>query len=513
MGAAMGETVLRWKRLAAWTVLAALGAVLWIGQQADLRAQTASGSGAILEIKGPIGPAVAAYIERELMNAAAAGRELVVLEMDTPGGLVDSMQLINQAILASAKPVVSYVSPSGAQSMSAGLYIMYATHVAAMAPGTATGAATPIQINQNPAPDPGGRPAPPTETPAPPSEPAPASEPEEPAGPAPEGPEEAADEQAADEEPADQEAAGEKDEAPAPALSNQDAMRAKAINASAAYIVSLAEQRGRNAEWAEKAVREAASASANQALDLGVIDIVAKDLPDLLEQLDGRVVETAAGETTLKTKELALERVEPDLVTRVLAFISNPNVAIIFMTIGMYGIIIEMWNPGSIFPGTLGVISLVIGLYSFQVLPVNWMFAALMAIGAILVVLEAFTPSFGIIGLTGLGLFLVGAYFLFPEGAPGFEVSLVVLGTLALFGALFLGAILFAIARTHGHGPVIGAEAIRKREGVVDTWEDGQGHVIVEGERWRARSRDRLAPGQRIKVTEVDGLVLVVRAA
>ncbi|MEM1103619.1 MAG: nodulation protein NfeD [Pseudomonadota bacterium] len=505
------------RRLPFFALLTALGALLWLAQWDAGVAQNApptpttpgagAKSGVILEIKGAIGPATAEYIERELLTAAGAGADLVVLEMDTPGGLVSSMQLINQAILGSSIPVAAYVSPSGAQSMSAGLYIMYASHVAAMAPGTATGAATPIQISQNPSPEPGERPAP-----------RPAPQPERDA---PDADDDASDDGATDENGADA-AAGEEEganeaapeaDSPPPALSNEDAVRAKAVNASAAYIRSLAEQRGRNAAWAEKAVREAASASANQALELGVIDYIAKDLDELLTKMQGRVVEVDGEETTLDVEGAALERVEPDLVTRILAFISNPNVSIIFMTIGVYGLIIEMWNPGSIFPGTLGVVSLAIGLYSFQVLPVDWLFVGLMGIGAILVVLEAFTPSFGLIGLTGLILFLTGAYFIFPSDAPGFEVSLVVLGALAVLGALFLGAILFAIARTHGRGPVIGADALKKREGVVESWDGGEGRVIVEGERWRARSRDRLEPGQRVRVTDVDGLVLVVRAA
>ncbi|MEL7028799.1 MAG: NfeD family protein [Pseudomonadota bacterium] len=509
----MGDARVLNARFAAFFGVAILGAALWFGHLATGTAQDAGKTGAILEIKGPIGPAVAAYVERELTTASVAGRELVVIEIDTPGGLVDSMHLINQAILGSAIPVATYVSPSGAQSMSAGLYIMYASHVAAMAPGTATGAATPIQMTQNP-PEPERRPTAPPMTPAeePAADPEPQGAPSDSEGsetPAAEEPAEA--EPSADEPadtPAEDDAGSER-----PALGNQEAMREKAVNASAAYIRSLAEQRGRNAEWADKAVREAASASAEEALRLGVIEIVAKNMDDLLAQMDGMTVEVEGVEVEIDTDGVELERVEPDMVTRILAFISNPNVAIIFMTIGMYGIIIEMWNPGSIFPGTLGVVSLLIGLYSFQVLPVNWMFAALMAVGAVLVVLEAFTPSFGLIGLAGLSLFLVGAYFLFPDTGTGFEVSLAVLGVLGAIGAAFLGLILFAIARTHGQGPVIGAEAIRKREGVVDAWDGNEGHVIVEGERWRARSREKLEPGQRVRVNEVDGLVLVVRPA
>ncbi|MEM8988671.1 MAG: nodulation protein NfeD, partial [Pseudomonadota bacterium] len=321
--------------------------------------------------------------------------------------------------------------------------------------------------------------------------------------------EEASEDPAADEEAAAEETATEEP----PALGNDDALRAKVINDAAAYIRSLAELRGRNAEWGERAVRDAASLAANEALELNVIDVVATDIPDLLAQIDGRTIDINGEAVVLETEDMQLTRVEPDLLTRILAFISNPNVALIFMTIGTYGIIIEMWNPGSIFPGALGVASLVIGLYSFQVLSVNWMGAALMGLGVILIVVEAFAPSFGLIGLSGLTLFVIGAYLLFPGDAPGFEVSPVVIGTLAAFGAVFLGSILVAITRSRSHGPVIGIEAIRKREGFVDEWDNGTGtgHVIVEGERWAARCDKALEPGQRIRVLEVDGLVLVVK--
>jgi membrane-bound serine protease (ClpP class) len=450
----------------------------------------------VLEIDGPIGPAVADYFEEELGEASLNGAQFVIAEMDTPGGLDDSMRQMIQAITRSDIPVITYVSPSGARAASAGLYIMYGSHIAAMAPGTNTGAATPVQLG-------GGAPTP-SDNPFPmPSAPDltedPAAEDSNSSGEA--GSEADATEQAAPEEVADS----------AP-LSNNDALRAKVINDSSAYIRALAKLRGRNAEWAEMAVREAASISAEEALEIGVIDIVADNLNDLLTQLDGRVVVIDGEEITLETGGVVLDRVEPGLLTQILAFVSNPNVAIIFMTLGVYGIIIEMWNPGSLFPGALGVTCLIIGFYSLQVLPVNWLGFALMGVGALLIVLEAFASTFGLLGVSGLALFILGAYILFPAGTPGFSVSPIILGSLALLGGLLLGIVLWAIIRSRSHGPVLGAEAIRKREGRVDGWNDdqGSGHVIVEGERWAARSDQKFSKGDRVKVTAVEGLVLRV---
>ena len=446
---------------------------------ASAQNERAPGQATIITIDGPIGPATASYLRDALAESNMAGDALFVIEMDTPGGLDNAMRDMVQAISGSDVPVVTYVTPTGARAASAGLYILYASHFAAMAPGTNTGSATPVQL---------GGPTPVPTTPQP--------------RPAPNPPDETAD-------------GAEEAEAAAPAgeavLGNDDALRAKVVNDAAAYIEALANFRGRNGEWAVRAVRDAASVSASEALSINVIDVVAADLDDLFEQLDGRVVPGANG-TTLSTQGLVRTRVEPDLTTQILSFLSNPNVALIFMSLGVYGIIIEMWNPGSIFPGALGVVSLIIGFYSLQIMPVNWMGAALMGVGALLIALEAFAFTFGILGLTGLIIFVLGAYLLFPEDTPGFEVSPILIGSLGLFGGVFLGAILFAITRSRVHGPVIGEEAIRRRQGLVDSWnpDSGEGHVIVEGERWRARADQALEKGRRVRVKAVEGLVLKV---
>lgn len=436
-------------------------------------------TGVLLKLNGPVTPANAQYLAREIAAASASGRELVLIEIDTPGGLVDSMKTIIKAMLASDAPVATFVAPQGARSASAGLYIMYAANVSAMAPGTNTGAATPVEV--------GGAPS--------------DESPSEDNKSKPQGGE--------DETPPVNPQADEKEEAAAP-LGNKDALRAKVINDSVAYIRSLAELRGRNADWAEKAVREAASVTSGEALELGVIDLIAENRDDLIAKLDGRVVKTPKGEKRLRTKNLTLDVIEPTLIERILGFIADPNVAVILMSLATTGIIIEMWNPGSIFPGALGALCLILGLYAFQVLPYNWLGAVLMGVGAILILVEAYTPTFGLVGLTGLGVFAAGLYLIFPEG---FRVSTSLIATIVATAGAFLALVFFAIVGSRSHGPMIGAEAIRRREGVVDDWHGKEGWVIVEGERWRARSDRPLSPGDKVKVIEIDGLVLVVRQA
>lgn len=496
----MASDLSRLGRLGVLAILFAFGLVLL---QLSAFAQDGPGSdqgnsardGVILSLNGPVTPPVAQYLAREIEAASDAGKDVIILEIDTPGGLVDSMKTIIKAILASDTPVASFVSPQGARSASAGLYIMYASHISAMAPATNTGAATPVEIGGAPSESPFERPAPDENT---------GDNAEETTGET-SGP-------AAEDGDAEAEAANETEAAPeetAP-LSSPDALRAKVINDSVAYIRSLAEERGRNADWAESAVRDAASVTAQEALELNVIDLMADDIDDLLTQINGRTVKTASGETVLSTENVRLERVEPTMVERILSFIANPNVAVILMSLATTGIIIEMWNPGSIFPGALGATCLVLGLYSLQVLPFNWLPLALMVIGAILILIEAYSPTFGIAGIAGLTLFGVGMYFLFPESL---RVSPVIIGTTVATAGALLAVILMAFIGSRSHGPMIGGEAIRKREGVVDDWEGNEGWVIIEGERWRARADKPLRPGDRIRVVEVDGLVVTVKQA
>ncbi|MCI5045866.1 MAG: nodulation protein NfeD [Aquisalinus sp.] len=491
-------------------------ASLFLGAISNLFAQNGGRNAVVLELNGVVEPTVAGYLTREIETANDTGADLVIIEIDTPGGLVTSMRDIIKSILASDIPVVTFVSPQGSQSASAGLYIMYSAHVSAMAPATNTGAATPVNM--------GGDGGDGSEEPF-----FPELEQEEPA------------EEATDEAPADsteaEPALGEASEETAsegdagtvredaqdtledraleefPADSSEDAMRRKIVNDSVAYIRSLAEKRGRNADWAERAVREAVSVTANEALELNVIDLMAEDLDDLLTQIDGRVVETASGEVTIATEGMQLTRVEPKLWEVILSIITDPTIAAILLSIGTLGITAEIWNPGSIFPGTVGLICLLLAFYSFSILPFEGLWLAVMGVGVLLIILEAYTPSFGISGLMGLALFGVGLWFLFPEDV-GRVSPTVIFGILAS-GAVILGAILIALVRSRSHGPLIGAEAIRKRDGKVEEWDNdkGEGMVIVDGERWRARSKTPLQPGDRIKVIDMDGLVLDVKSA
>ncbi|MHA7871859.1 MAG: NfeD family protein [Hyphococcus sp.] len=493
-------TTARRRSTGVFLLTALLCGLLMLGLSAFAQSDSDGPSGVILTLDGPVTPPAAQYLAREIEAASDADKDLVIIEIDTPGGLVDSMKTIIKAILASDTPVATYVSPQGARSASAGLYIMYAAHVSAMAPATNTGAATPVEVGGAPSED-----GPFEENDPGQEEDAAAEEDGDDAA----APAEAGEGGAAASE--DAEEGGEADrESASPPLANDDALRAKVINDSVAYIRALAEERGRNADWAESAVRDAVSITSREALELGVIDLVAEDIDDLLAQINGRTVKTASGEKTLDTENLKLERVEATLIERILSFIADPNVAVILMSLATTGIIIEMWNPGSIFPGAVGIVCLLLGFYSFQVLPFNWLGLALMAVGVVFMALEAYTPTFGLVGLAGLLLFGFGLFVVFPEG---FRVSTSVIGTILAIAGAFLALILFAIVGSRSHGPLIGAEAIRRREGIVDDWDGKEGWVIVEGERWRARADKPLKPGDKVKVVEVDGLVLVVRQA
>ena len=450
----------------------------------------------LLTLDGPVTPASANYLVREIETASRQQADLIIIEIDTPGGLMTSMKDIIKAIMASDTPVATYVSPQGARSASAGLYIMYSAHISAMAPATNTGAATPIELGGSGSKDENPNQAPGDIVPDPQATPQNSDMPSK--------ADDGADEEAT---PSDK---ATPDSSDIPALSNEDAMRQKVINDSVAYIRALAEERGRNADWAESAVREAVSISSNEALKLGVIDYIAEDLDDLLQQIDGKQVKTPAGTVTINSADMMVTKVEPALWERILGFFADPNVAAILLTLGTTGLIAEIWNPGSIFPGMFGLICLLLALYSFSVLPYNALALAFMAIGIVMIILEAYTPTFGIVGVAGLATFGAGLYFLYPDA---YRVSPALLTIIMLIGGVFLATILYALVQSRSHGLLIGAEAIRKKEGVVEDWDEegNHGHVIVEGERWRARAKKPLKKGDRIRVVDIEGLVLVVK--
>ena len=463
--------------------LAVLGAAVLCLMALSWRASGQPVTIAVLNIEGPIGPATADYIERTFDKAFDEGAELIVLRMDTPGGLADSMRAIIKEILAAPIPVVGFVAPSGAHAASAGTYILYACHVAAMAPGTNLGAATPIQIG-------GGGFPPGSDQPG----------------------EEGGEEPPASDEEADEDDAGEerdgRRERPRPTAGMED----KIVNDAVAYIRSLAQLRGRNADWAERAVREAASLSAREALAENVIDLIASDIDTLLAELDGRQVEVRGEELTLATADHEVVSYAPDWRTDILGLITNPNVAYILMLIGIYGIILEFYNPGMMFPGVTGAISLLLALYAFQVLPVNYAGLALIGLGIAMMVSEMLLPSFGALGIGGVVAFVVGSIMLMDTDAPGFGISWQVVGGTSLGAAALLLLLITMLSRSHRGAVVTGQEEmVHSRARVID-WQGGAGRVRVHGEIWRARGPADLAPGQEVRVVAIDGLTLEVEA-
>jgi membrane-bound serine protease (ClpP class) len=457
---------------------ASLAAMIGLGVVPAGVGKATAATVAVLAIDGPIGPATADYVGRSFDKAVDEGAEVIVLRMNTPGGLADSMRVIIQEILAAPVPIVGYVAPSGAHAASAGTYILYACQVAAMAPGTNLGAATPVQI--------GGGGFPPGDSPAP----APEEEPDDAGDAGDEGSEPGADRPRRD----------------APTAGMQDKM----VNDAVAYIRSLAQLRGRNADWAEKAVREAASLSASEALEAGVIDLIARNLDDLLAKIDGRTVGVAGGERTIDTADAVVVTIEPDWRAELLGLITNPNIAYILMLIGIYGIILEFYNPGMVFPGVTGAISLLLALYAFQVLPVNYAGLALIGLGLALMIAEMLVPSFGALGIGGVVAFVVGSIMLMDTDAPGFGISWQVVGGVSLTAASLLLLLMWMLTRSHGRPVVTGQEEmIGSRARVVD-WHGQEGRVHVHGEVWRARGPAGLAPGQEVKVKAIEGLTVEV---
>jgi membrane-bound serine protease (ClpP class) len=464
-------------RMAPLAVLG-LGAAAWLAAQDTERDPQSVVT--LLAIDDAIGPATSNYIERGIEAAARSGSALVVIEMDTPGGLDTSMRDIIQAILASTVPVVTYVSPQGARAASAGTYILYASHVAAMAPATNLGAATPVAI--------GGSPA---------GEPPSADERND-----------DADTPAGDGATQEEESPDEARERGAPQPAN--ASERKAINDAVAYIRSLAEQRGRNAEWAERAVRSAESLSAEAALEMDVIDLIAADLADLLARLDGRAVNVAGRNVTLATEGLIYERVEPDWRTKFLAVISNPTVAYMLMLLGIYGLIFEGYNPGAFLPGVVGAISLLLALFAFQILPVNYAGLALIALGVLLMIAEFLVPSFGTLGIGGIAAFIFGSVILIDSDVPGFGVSTPLIVGIALTASLALLGVIWIAMRSRLAPVVSGVEEMLKITATALEDFEREGAVWAHGERWRARSLAPVRKGQELRITNVENLLLHV---
>jgi len=435
----------------------------------------------MIEVRDAIGPATSDFFMRSLKTAQQRGAPLFILQLDTPGGLDSSMRDMIKAIIASPVPVVVYVAPSGARAASAGTYLLYASHVAAMAPATNLGAATAVQIGGSPS-------SPPARAP---------------------------DERDEDEDNSEAQAE-QKDAKDAKTKESDDtivpgtAMERKAVNDAVAYIRGLAELRGRNVEWAEAAVRGAASLSAREALERNVIDLVARDQEDLLKQIDGRTVRVGSGEIRLATAGLAVERIEIDWRTQLLAVITNPNVAYLLMLIGVYGLLLEGYNPGAILPGVVGGISLLLALYAFQVLSVNYAGLALMILGVALIVAEAFAPSFGALGLGGIIAFVIGSVILMDTEVPGFGIARALIGGIATAGAAVMLLTVTYLTRSRRKPVVTGAEQLLKESAVALEDFDESGPVRVYGEIWTAYTHVPVKAGDKLRITAVDGLTLHV---
>jgi len=412
----------------------------------------------VTEVNGVIGVATTRQISQAIQKASQESGSALVMRLDTPGGLVSSTREIIKEMIASPVPVIVYVAPSGARAASAGTYITYASHLAAMAPGTNIGAATPVEIGSVPG--------------------LPGSQPKD------------------------------KDSKETSKSAAQD----KAINDAVAMLRSLAQLRGRSAAWAEKAVRDAATLTAVEAQKEGVVDLVVDSLNDLLTQADGRKVMVAGVETTWRTRNAEIIAVAPDWRTKALSAISDPNIAFLLMLIGFYGLILEFWNPGSFAPGVIGAISLIVGLTALTALPVNYGALGLLMLGILLMIGEAFTPGIGALGIGGLAAFIVGGLFLFEGGDTDIEFAVsrwLIFGS-AIATAGMIVTIGGAAWSARNRKPVTGSEEMIGMRGEVVGWSDVRGSVRVHGEIWSARADQPLQVNEIVRVVGREGLTLIV---
>ncbi len=489
----------RWVSIGLLLVLAGLAV---LGGRALAEQETAgAGTAYVLTIDDAIGPATRDHILRGLARAEKEEVGLLVLRLNTPGGLDASMRDIIQAILTADVPVATWVAPAGSRAASAGTYILYASHIAAMAPSTNLGAATPVQIG-------GGQ-----DSPSPLERARDAwnkeKDREETDGEQDASPEQQNDSSEQQDASSEQEAAQEQ-----PA---GDAMSRKVINDAVAYIKGLAERHDRNADWAERAVREAVSLTASEALAENVIDVIAGDLGELLTAIDGRQVRMDSGLHQLSTAGLTPIEIETDWRTDLLAIITNPTLAYMLLMVGIYGLLLEGYNPGALLPGVVGGICLLLALYSFQILPVNYAGLALIVLGLALIAVELFVPSFGILGIGGIVAVVFGSVILFDADVPDFRVNTGLIAGMGFGSAAIFGIIVWHAGRTivkprggSGREAMIGLQAE-----ALDDFIDGRGRVHVQGEDWSARAEQPIRAGETVRIIgmETQGFVLTVTPA
>jgi membrane-bound serine protease (ClpP class) len=428
-----------------------------------------------LTLDGSVNPAIAHFLVENIEEAAEQDYQLIIIKMNTPGGLDLAMRDIIRAILSSPVPVATYVYPPGSRAASAGTYILYASHVSAMAPATNLGAATPVSIGGMPSPD---QPNQPDQS----------------------------------KEPTQDEAASEKsnDKPTQSAPSNKTAMEKKVINDAEAYLRSLAAYHGRNIDWVKNAVREGESLSSTEALEVGVIDLIAENPQQLLSMIHQKSVRLPSGQAEIDTDGMIIDEIEIDWKTQLLSIISDPNIAYILLIVGIYGLIFEGYNPGTFIPGVIGAISLLLAFYALQIMPVNYVAAGLLVLGIALLVVEAFAPSFGILGVGGIIAFILGSFLLFNEPETGMAIAMPILIFVTIVSVILLSFVLSLAIRARNRPVVTGTDEMLSEVGIVEHDFEGKGWIKIHGEIWKAKSAQALKAGQQVKVVAVNDLDLEV---
>tara|TARA_Y100001960_G_scaffold162359_1_gene170692 strand:- start:3149 stop:4459 length:1311 start_codon:yes stop_codon:yes gene_type:complete len=408
---------------------------------------------AVISISGAIGPAVGDYVAKQIQLANSQSNvPALIITLDTPGGLVSSLRDINQAILSSDIPILCLVHPQGSRAASAGTFILYACHIAAMAPATTLGAATPVSIGGGSSPN----------------------------------------------------QSEEKPESPS-------AMEKKILNDSIAYIRSLAQLRGRNADWAELAVREAATLSSSEALEKNVINLISDSPKALIKSLNGKTINMGQSELTLSFSNTYLESRTPDWRNQFISTITDPNIAYLLLIIGFYGLLLEFYSPGFGVAGVVGSICLLVATYAFQMLPVNYVGVALIMLGVGLLVAESLIPSFGILGFGGVGAFILGSIFLFDSDIPELRISVHLIYIIAITSAAFVMFVLRRVLQLRKSQVVSGIEDLIGGDAIVESSFSHSGYVRVNGERWAAQGSGEFVSGEVVSVESVEGLTLRIR--